>query len=96
MWLVMLGVALSVLKLMGVGFMAAVAWWWVLVPFALAAAWWQFADSSGITQRDAMRRADEKAQKRRAAQYESLGMRVPGPNPKRPTVIDQTPSRRDD
>lgn len=78
MWLVLVGLLLTGLKLAGLTGVAAWPWWVVLAPYALAAAWWKFADSSGITQRDAMRRADELAAQRREAQFEALGMRVPG------------------
>ncbi|MBL8352076.1 MAG: TIGR04438 family Trp-rich protein [Burkholderiaceae bacterium] len=78
MWLVALGVLTVVLKLAGIGWFAGLSWWWVLAPFALAAVWWQVADSTGITQRAAMRRADEKAAERRRAQVEALGLRSPG------------------
>jgi small Trp-rich protein len=78
MWLVGLGVVAVVLKLAGISFVAGLSWWWVLAPFALAAVWWQVADSSGMTQRAAMRRADEKAAERRQAQMEALGLHSPG------------------
>lgn len=75
MWLVVAGVLLVVLKLVGVGFVAGLSWWLVLAPFALAAVWWQVADMTGITQRKAMALEDQRAAKRREAQFESLGMR---------------------
>jgi small Trp-rich protein len=78
MWLVVLGVLAVVLKLAGISFFAGLSWWWVLAPFALAAVWWQVADSTGITQRAAMRRTAEKAVKRRQAQMEALGLHSPG------------------
>ena len=77
MWLVVVGVLAVVLKLAGVGFFAGLAWWWVLAPFAAAAVWWQVADSTGITQRDAMARADKRAADRRESQFEALGLRPP-------------------
>lgn len=78
MWLVVVGVLLLALKLMGLGFVAGWSWWLVLLPFALAALWWQIADGAGFTQRAAMRREDERAAKRREAQFDSLGLRPPG------------------
>jgi small Trp-rich protein len=78
MWLVVLGVLAVVLKLAGIGFMAGLSWWWVLAPFALAALWWQVADSTGFTRRKAMQRADEKAAERRQAQMEALGLHSRG------------------
>lgn len=77
MWLVALGVLAVVLKLAGIGFVAGLSWWWVLSPFAAAAVWWQVADSTGITQRDAMARADKRAADRRESQFEALGLRPP-------------------
>ncbi len=97
MWLVVVGVLLLVLKLMGLGFVAGWPWWLVLLPFALAALWWKFADGTGITQRAAMRREDERAAKRREAQFESLGLRQPGrgrggaPPPPPPPPPDRPP-----
>ena len=77
MWLVAVGVLAVVLKLAGVSFVAGLAWWWVLAPFAVAALWWQVADSTGITQRAAMARADKRAADRREQQFEALGLRPP-------------------
>ena len=77
MWLLVVGVVAVVLKLAGVGFVADLAWWWVLAPFALAVLWWQVADSTGITQRAAMARADKRAANRREQQFEALGLRPP-------------------
>jgi small Trp-rich protein len=77
MWLVLVGVVAVVLKIADVSFVGALSWWWVLAPFAVAALWWKVADSTGITQRAAMRRADDRAADRREAQFESLGLRPP-------------------
>ena len=77
MWLVAVGVLLLVLKLAGVAVVGQWPWWVVLAPFGLAAAWWAFADSTGITQRRAMEQESARARKRREQQYENLGMRVP-------------------
>ena len=85
MWLVLTGLLLTGLKLAGLTAVVAWPWWVVLAPFALAAAWWQFADRSGITQRNAMRRADALAAQRRESQFEALGLRAPGKGRKRGT-----------
>jgi small Trp-rich protein len=93
MWLVVVGVVLSGLKLLGIGWVAGWSWWLVLAPFALAALWWKLADAIGITQRQAMAREDARAAKRREAQFESLGMRPPSPGrpakPERPNRSDR-------
>jgi len=42
MWLVWVGVALIVLKLLEVhSFFANLSWWWVTVPFVLAMIWFE-------------------------------------------------------
>lgn len=63
MYLLGLGVVLLVLKFLEIGPVAAWDWWVVLVPFALAVAWWAWADASGYTRRKAMSR---EAQRREA------------------------------
>lgn len=78
MLFVLLGVLLVALKLVGVQPVWGWPWWAVLAPFGLAAAWWAFADMSGITQRAAMRREEERVRRRRDAQAESLGLKRPG------------------
>jgi small Trp-rich protein len=72
MWLIVVGVIAVALKLAAIGPLAVWPWWVVLAPFGFAVLWWQFADRSGFTQRAAMRRDEERAQKRRKAQIESL------------------------
>ena len=42
MWLFYVGLALLVSKLMDFGPLADLSWWWVLLPFVLAAIWWEF------------------------------------------------------
>jgi small Trp-rich protein len=78
MWLVLLGVVLTGLKLAGLGFVAGWSWWMVLAPYALAAVWWAVADATGISQRQAMEREAKRAAERREAQFDSLGLRPPG------------------
>jgi len=43
-----------VMKYMLIQPVANWAWWQVSIPFALAIAWWAWADSSGYTKRKAM------------------------------------------
>lgn len=69
-----LGVLLLVLKLAELGPVAAWAWWVVLAPFGLAAAWWAFADSIGLTQRRAMDKMEQTKAERRNRNLEALGM----------------------
>lgn len=41
MWLVYVGLVLLVSKLLEVGPLAGLAWWWVLLPFIAAGIWWE-------------------------------------------------------
>ncbi|MDD2882542.1 MAG: TIGR04438 family Trp-rich protein [Rhodoferax sp.] len=65
MYLLGLGLILLVLKYTETGPVAALSWWWVLAPFALAVAWWAWADSSGYTKRKAMAHEDKLRDARR-------------------------------
>ncbi len=64
MYFLGLGLIFLLLKYLEIGPVAALSWWWVLTPFALAVAWWAWADSSGYTKRKAMEREDERRQDR--------------------------------
>jgi small Trp-rich protein len=72
--LVIIGVLLLIAKLADLGPTAGWPWWVVLSPFALAAAWWSFADSSGLTRRRAMDKMEERKRQRREKAVEALGM----------------------
>lgn len=73
MYFLVLGVALMVMKYLEAGPVAAWSWWWVLSPFALAVAWWMWADSSGYTKRKAMERENEKRQARIDRNRQAIG-----------------------
>ena len=60
MYFLGLGLILLLLKYFEVGPVAALSWWYVLAPFALAIAWWVWADSSGYTKRKAMERENQR------------------------------------
>jgi small Trp-rich protein len=75
MYLLILGLVLMVLKYLEVAFMTDISWWWVLTPFALAVAWWAWADASGYTKRKAMERMDQKKKDRLEKQREALGIK---------------------
>ncbi len=72
--LVIIGVLLAAAKVAGLGPVADWAWWWVLMPFAGAAVWWAVADATGITQRRAMRKMDERKAQRRERAMADLGL----------------------
>lgn len=65
MWFLGLGCLLLLLKLAAIGPVAQWAWWWVLLPFGLAAAWWVWADTTGYTRRKAMEREEKRRDERR-------------------------------
>lgn len=65
MYLMGLGLTLLVLKYLEIGPVAGLSWWWVLVPFGLAIAWWAWADSTGYTKRKAMELEDKRRDARR-------------------------------
>lgn len=73
MWFVAIGVLLLVLKLVGVAPVGEWSWLWVLAPFGLAVLWWAWADSSGLTQKRAMKRMDDRKEARREKALEALG-----------------------
>ncbi len=73
MYLVVLGLALIIMKYMQFGPVAALSWLWVLSPFALAIAWWAWADSSGFTKRRAMEKELQRKQDRIDANRANLG-----------------------
>ncbi len=71
---IVIGILLIVLKLAEVGPVAGMAWWWVLAPFALAAAWWAYADGSGLTKRREMDKLEDKKKERRQKAMDALGI----------------------
>jgi small Trp-rich protein len=72
---VIAGVVLVVLRLLELWPVATLSWWWVLVPFACAVVWWAIKDAAGWTQRDQMRKVDDKKAERRRRALEALGQR---------------------
>ena len=75
MYLLGLGIVLVLLKYLEIGPPALWSGWWVLSPFALAAAWWAWADASGYTKRRAMEKMDARKQARIDRQKDALGLR---------------------
>ncbi len=74
MLFIVIGILLIVLKLAEVGPVAGLAWWWVLAPFALAVAWWAYADGSGLTKRREMDKLEDKKKERRQKAMDALGI----------------------
>jgi small Trp-rich protein len=75
MFFLIAGVGLMLLKYFELGFVAELSWWWVLSPFAMAVAWWAWADSTGYTKRKEMEKMDKKKQDRIERQRQALGMK---------------------
>ncbi|OUL98704.1 TIGR04438 family Trp-rich protein [Variovorax sp. JS1663] len=74
MWFLFLGLITVALKYFEVGFVAQWSWWVVLIPFALAIAWWAWADASGYTKRKVVERENERRQARIDRQRSQLGL----------------------
>jgi small Trp-rich protein len=74
MLLLGLGIILLLMKYLEIGAPAAWDWWVVLSPFALAVAWWTWADWSGYTKRKAVEREEARRKARIDKHREQLGM----------------------
>jgi small Trp-rich protein len=68
-----IGIILLAMKYLEMGPVAAWSWLIVLAPFALAVAWWTWADASGYTKRKAMEREDQRRQERLDRAKASIG-----------------------
>lgn len=79
MWLLSAVTVLALLRVLAhldvvdVGGISALSWWWVVGGFALSAAWFSYADRSGLSTRKAMERLDQRKQERIQKQRELLG-----------------------
>ena len=79
MYALLLGIFLMLLKYLAIGPVANWSWWWVLSPFAVAVAWWAWADATGYTKRKAMEKMDQRKQDRINKHKEALGMKARRP-----------------
>lgn len=79
MWLFSVVTLLAILKLLAqldvvdVGGISAMSWWWVLGLLGVNAAWWAYADHSGLTSRKAMEAMDKRKQERIDRQRDLMG-----------------------
>ena len=80
MYLLGIGILLLLMKYLEIGPVAVWSWWWVLSPFALAVAWWTWADMSGYTKRKAVERENARRQARIDKSRDALGL---GPKKRR-------------
>jgi small Trp-rich protein len=74
MWFVLVGVLMLVLRFLDVEPVASLSAWWVALPFALAVAWWQFSDASGLTRKREMDKLDARKAERRERNMVAMGM----------------------
>ena len=70
------GILLVAMKYLEIGPVAMWDWWLVLSPFALAVAWWAYADWSGYTKKKATERENAKKQARIDKARENLGINI--------------------
>ena len=73
MYFLGLGLILLAMKYLEYGPVAAWSWWLVMAPFALAVAWWAWADASGYTKRKAMERENARRDARIERNKNALG-----------------------
>ena len=73
MYFLLIGIALLAMKYLEFGPVAAFSWWVVLSPFALAVAWWAWADSSGYTKKKVVERENARKQARIDKNRENMG-----------------------
>lgn len=84
MWFLGLGLLALALKYFEIGMVGSWSWWIVLSPFAMAVAWWAWADSSGYTKRKVVEREDRRKQARIDRQKTNMGMKTSnGQRPRR-------------
>ncbi|MBB3637902.1 TIGR04438 family Trp-rich protein [Variovorax atrisoli] len=84
MWFLGLGLLALALKYFEIGMVATWSWWIVLSPFAMAIAWWAWADSSGYTKRKIVERENRRKQERIDRQKNNMGIKTTnGQRPRR-------------
>ena len=65
MWALWIGVALLVLKLLDIGPIGVLSWWWIAAVFAVAFVWFDFVEERlGLNKRKAFDEMEEAKQKR--------------------------------
>ena len=77
MYFLLVGVIALALRFFEVAPVAGWSWFIVLAPFALAVAWWAWADSSGYTKRREMDKMAKRKEERIEKQRVAMGMLDP-------------------
>lgn len=73
---VAVGTILLLLKVLEIDPVTGWSWIWILAPFGLALAWWAWSDSTGLTQRRAIKRMEDRKVARRERDMNALGLNV--------------------
>ena len=74
MYFLLIGIVGLALKFLEIGPLTSMNWWLVLSPFALAVAWWAWADWSGYTKRREIEKMDDRKKKRIDKQRTAMGL----------------------
>ena len=74
MYLLGIGIILLVMKYLEAAPVANWSWWLVLSPFALAMAWWAWADWSGYSKKKAVGKMDQRKADRIEKNRVALGI----------------------
>lgn len=74
MYFLLIGLVALAMKYLELDPVAAWNWWIVLTPFALAVAWWAWADASGYTKRREIEKMDARTKLRIDKQRVAMGM----------------------
>lgn len=78
MWLLLIGIAMLVSKLLDFGPLAELSWWWVWLPFLLALVWWEFFERRlGLDKKKAFDELERSKQERIARALERDKSRHP-------------------
>ena len=72
--MVLVGVILGGLWWAEIGPFGRLPWWAIALPFVIAVLWWQFSDSTGLTQKRAIDKMERRKVDRREKALESLGL----------------------
>lgn len=73
MYFLGLGLVLMAMKYLEISPVAVWSWWVVLAPFAMAVAWWAWADASGYTKKKVMEKENLRRKERIDRSKEAMG-----------------------
>ncbi len=73
MYFLGLGLVFMAIKYLEFGPVAAWSWWIVLSPFAMAMAWWAWADATGYTKKKVMEKENLRKKERIEKSKEAMG-----------------------